>query len=91
MCVNSGRSIIRSSDPISNTANFEAKWNANGEVFLKVDGKLVGKAEPGILKREPDNTILIGADLHQPVGDYKTPNHFAGKIENLTFKYPNGT
>ena len=25
------------------------------------------------------------------IGDYKPPNHFSGIIENLTFKYPNGT
>jgi len=33
------------------------------------------------------NSIQIGADLYQCVGDYKTPNHFSGIIENLTFKY----
>ncbi len=60
-------------------------------MFLKVNGKLVGKADAGILEREPDSSIHIGADVQQPVGDYTTPNHFSGTIENLTFKYPNGT
>jgi len=90
-CVNKERTVIRSSAAIGESASFEAKWNPTGEMFLKVNGKLVGKANPGILNREPDNSIHIGADLHQPVGEYESPNFFSGTIENLTFKYPNGT
>ena len=60
-------------------------------MYLKVDGKLVGKAEAGIMHIEPDESIQIGADLFHPVGDYKTPNRFSGTIDSLTFKYPNGT
>ncbi len=90
-CVNKERTVIRSSAAITDSASFEANWNPKGEMFLKVNGKLVGKAEAGILNREPDNSLHIGADLHQPVGDYKTPNFFSGTIKDLTFKYPNGT
>ncbi len=85
------RTVVRSSATITGSASFEAKWNPNGEVFLKVNGKLVGKAPAGIIHFEPGDSIQIGADLIQPVGNYKTPNHFSGIIENLTFKYPNGT
>lgn len=90
-CVNKERTVLRSTSSVTDSATFDAKWNSTGEMFLKVNGTLVGKAEAGILKREPDNSIHIGADLHQPVGDYTAPNHFSGTIENLTFKYPNGT
>ncbi len=90
-CVNKQRTVIRSSDPITGPASFEAKWNANGEVYLKVNGKLVDKANAGVIQKEPGDSIQIGADMVQPVGDYKTPNHFHGSIENLTFTYPNGT
>jgi arylsulfatase A-like enzyme len=91
MCVNKKRTVVRSPDAITGSASFEAKWNANGEVYLKVNGKLVDKANAGIIQNEPGDSIQIGADMVQPVGDYKTPNHFSGSIENLTFKYPNGT
>ena len=60
-------------------------------MFLKVNGKLVGKAEAGIIQHEPGDSIQIGADLIQPVGNYDVPNYFSGMIENLAFKYPNGT
>ena len=90
-CVSKKRTVVRSSATITGSASFEAKWNPNGEVFLKVNGKLVGKAPAGIIHFEPGDSIQIGADLIQPVGNYKTPNHFSGIIENLTFKYPNGT
>jgi arylsulfatase A-like enzyme len=90
-CVNRKRTVVRSPDAITGSASIEAKWNANGEVYLKVDGKLVDKANAGIIQNEPGDSIQIGADMVQPVGDYKTPNHFSGSIENLTFKYPSGT
>ena len=90
-CVNKKRTVVRSSDAITGFTSFEANWNSRGEVLLKVNGKLVGKAEAGIIHYEPGDSIQIGADLIQPVGDYNTPNHFSGIIKNLTFKYPNGT
>jgi hypothetical protein len=89
-CVNKERTVVRSPDVITGSASFEAKWNANGEVYLKVNGKLVDKAKAGIIQKEPGDSIQIGADMVQPVGDYETPNHFSGSIETLTFKYPSG-
>ena len=90
-CVNKKRTVVRCSAAITGAASFEANWNSKGEVFLKVNGKLVEKSEAGIIHHEPSDSIQIGADLIQPVGNYKTPNHFSGTIEDLTFKYPNGT
>jgi arylsulfatase A-like enzyme len=91
MCVNRKRTVVCSPDTITGSVSFEAKWNANGEVYLKVNSKLVDKANAGIIQQEPGDSIQIGADLRQPVGNYNAPNHFTGTIENLTFKYPNGT
>lgn len=90
-CVNKKRTVVRSSDAITGSSSFEANWNSKGAMFLKVNGKLAGKEEAGIIPHEPGDSIQIGADLNQPVGKYGTPNHFSGIIENLTFKYPNGT
>ena len=90
-CANKKSTVVRSSAAITGSTHFEANWNPNGEMFLKVNNKLVGKEQAGILHHEPGDSIQIGADLIQPVGDYDTPNHFSGTIENLTFKYPNGT
>jgi arylsulfatase A-like enzyme len=89
-CVNKKRTVIRSSAVIAGSAKFEANWNSKGEAFLKVNGKLVGKEQVGVIHHEPGDSIQIGADLIQPVGNYSVPNHFSGTIENLTFKYPNG-
>lgn len=91
MCVNKKRTVVRSPDEITGSASFESNWNAKGEVYLKVNGKLIAKANAGIIQNEPADSIQIGADLSQPVGNYDAPNHFTGSIENLTFKYPNGT
>ena len=83
--------MIRCSVAVTGSTDFEANWRSTGEMFLKVNGKLVGKSDAGIIENEPNGSIQIGADLIQPVGLYKSPNHFSGTIENLTFKYPNGT
>ena len=90
-CANRKRTVVRSSAAITGATHFEANWNPNGEMFLKVNGKLVRKAKAGIIQHEPGDSIQIAADLIQPVGNYKRSNHFFGTIENLTFKYPNGT
>ena len=90
-CANKKRTVVRSAAAISGPTHFEANWNPNGEMFLKVNNKLVGKDQSGIFQHEPGDSIQIGADLVQPVGNYETPNHFSRCIENLTFKYPNGT
>lgn len=90
-CVNGTRTVVRSPEKITDSTQFDANWNPRGEMFLKSNGKLVGKAKAGIILHEPAESIQIGADLIQPVGDYNTPNCFSGTIDNLTFKYPNGT
>ncbi len=90
-CVDNSRSVVQSSNEITGSTIFEANWNPRGEMFLKVNGKLSGKATPGILPEEPTESIQIGADVTLPVGDYQSPNRFSGSIENLTFRYPNGT
>ncbi|QDV47467.1 Choline-sulfatase [Stieleria neptunia] len=90
-CAGEERTVVRSSAAIAGPTHFEANWNSKGQMLLKVNGKLAAKAEAGILPHEPDDSIQIGADLAQPVGTYTAPNHYTGTIENLTFKYPNGT
>ena len=90
-CANKKRTVVRSSAAITGPTQFEANWNPGGEMFLKVNSKLTGKQQAGIMRREPGDSIQIGADQIQPVGNYDAPNHFSGIIENLTFKYPNGT
>ena len=90
-CVKSQHSVIRTSEVITGSTRFEANWNSRGEAFLKVNGKLVGKSATGVMQREPNDSIQIGADLSEPVGDYVAPNYFSGTIEDLTYKYPNGT
>ncbi|MCA9147069.1 MAG: sulfatase-like hydrolase/transferase [Planctomycetaceae bacterium] len=90
-CVNEKRTLVRSTAAIAGSTDFEANWNPNGEMLLKINGKVVGKEQAGIMQLEPGDSIQIGADLNEPVGDYNTPNYFSGTIEDLTFKYPNGT
>ena len=90
-CSNKQRTVVRGPAVTAGSTTFEANWRAAGEIFLKVNGKLVGKANAGIIRREPGDSMQIGADLIQPVGDYNTPNYFTGILEDLKFKYPNGS
>ena len=90
-CANEQRAVIRTEAPVAGAVQFEANWNAKGDAFLKVNGKLVGKESLNIMSREPIDSIQIGADTGHTVGNYTGPNHFVGELENLTYKYPNGT
>jgi len=91
MCVEGQRSVIRAAVAAAGSTQFEANWNARGEAFLKVNGKLVGRSAVGMMRHEPRESIQIGADLGEPVGDYVGPNYFSGSLEELTYKYPNGS
>lgn len=90
-CAGSERTLVRSPQTIAGSVAFEISWNPAGEMWLKVDGKQAGKVNAGIMKQEPSESIQIGSDLGRPVGGYASPNPFTGTLENLTFKYPNGT
>ena len=90
-CTGEKRTAVRSPDPVTEATEFDARWNPDGEMWLKVNGKQVGKENAGIMQEEPADSIQIGADLGRPIGDYVSPNPFSGSLEGLTFKYPNGT
>ena len=88
--VDKKRTVIRSTEALAESAEFEANWNPTGEMFLKVNGKLVGKDQPGNMPGEPADSVQVGADIGGAVGNYETPNPFTGTLEDFTFKYPNG-
>ena len=50
---------------------------------LLVDGKEVARCEsPGLFRGQPEIGLYLGEDFKDPVGKYKVPNKFNGKIHN---------
>jgi hypothetical protein len=50
---------------------------------LFVDGKEVARREsPGLFRGQPEIGMYLGEDFKDPVGKYKVPNKFNGKILN---------
>ena len=48
---------------------------------LSVDGKVVASIDsPGLFQGQPAIGMYLGEDFEDPVGNYKTPNKFNGKI-----------
>ncbi|HIO02601.1 MAG TPA: hypothetical protein EYN14_11685 [Alphaproteobacteria bacterium] len=91
-CVNGEREVVASTAPITQTVDFEANWNNKGAMLLKINKMLVSKPKTvQLLSVEPTESIQIGGDAGQQVGDYKSSKGFSGIIENLTFKYPIGS
>jgi|TARA_B100001146_G_C15900424_1_gene314263 hypothetical protein len=91
-CVNGEREVVASTAPITQTVDFEANWNNKGAMLLKINKMLVSKPKMvQLLSVEPTESIQIGGDAGQQVGDYKSSKGFSGIIENLTFKYPIGS
>ncbi|MDF1754549.1 MAG: sulfatase-like hydrolase/transferase [Verrucomicrobiales bacterium] len=51
------------------------------EVTLSVNGKVVARGpSPGLISSQPGIGLYIGQDFKDPVGKYKSPNRFNGKI-----------
>ena len=91
VCVEGERKIIEGDESLAKGDALELKWNSNGEVFFKINKKLVGRTQTVIIQEEPSDTIQVGADMGKAIGDYETPNLFKGTLEKLSFKYPNGS
>ena len=90
-CANKKRTVVRSSAAITGSTHFEANWNPNGEMFLKVNNKLVGKVRS---RNHPTRTWRLHSDRCGPDPTRRELQHaepLLRHIENLTFKYPNGT
>jgi outer membrane protein assembly factor BamB len=63
----------------------------NKQMRLFVDGQRVGEATAsGLLTKDPAQGMEIGADAASAVGEYETPNSFAGIIDEVRF-YLNST
>jgi len=83
------RTVIATDEPLGKGPHqFEAFWQTDGGMQLKVGNKLVAKGRaPDALQAEPGDSVQIGADLIKPVGDYETDNPFHGSISDLFLKH----
>ena len=86
-CVSWKRTII--SAPLAEgMRQVEFFWQKNGEMLLKVDGKLASRGKsPGFLSAQPGDSVQVGSDLIQPVGDYRVQNAFRGTISAVSLDY----
>ena len=41
---------------------------------------------PGLLREEPGDSLQIGADLVDAVGEYETPNGISGALSGVVLK-----
>ncbi len=60
----------------------------DGAVTLFLNGKRVAKGKAaGTLVTAPGDSLEVGADLVQPVGDYEVPYPFGGLIDEIVLDY----
>ena len=79
---------VRSETPLpGGPCSISATLSAKGAVTLVVDGQTVaaGKA-PGPLPTEPAEHLVVGSDQRMPVGEYKAPFAFAGRIHEVVIR-----
>lgn len=78
--------VVQSKQPLpSGPFKAEAKLAANGAMTLSLDGKPAGVAHaPGSIEHAPLDGLQIGRDTNAPVGPYKAPFPFQGKIDSVT-------
>lgn len=91
VCIDGKRNTISVDKKLSNTAHaVEVFWPKEGDIFVKIDNQLVEReTSPGSLKVQPGDSMQIGADLTQPVGNYQSPNAFSGTISDFKISYGN--
>lgn len=79
------RSVLRGITPIPSgqRTRLNARLQKDGKMTLEMNGQVVATGTTKLLKTEPGDSIEIGADLIQPVGDYAIPNAYGGAIHHL--------
>ena len=90
VCADWQRTTIAAAEKIDHHQHqIQAYWNAAGDMQLKLDGKLVAKGQsPGYMQSEPGDSMQVGKDLIQPVGDYQGENSWQGILTDLEIKHP---
>jgi len=78
---NSGKLVeLHSENPARGKVSLEATVNA-GKLRLIVNGEVVAEGESGgLLKKQPGIGLYLGEDFKDPVGSYRVPNKFNGKV-----------
>ncbi|MEM1443709.1 MAG: sulfatase-like hydrolase/transferase, partial [Verrucomicrobiota bacterium] len=72
--------VVRGTEPVKGKVTLDVKVNRN-TIFLRVNSKEAGRAEiKGFLAEQPGLGLYLGADGVHPVGEYKVPNRFSGKV-----------
>jgi arylsulfatase A-like enzyme len=79
---------VSSSQPLPpGSHTVAAQLAADGKVTLTIDGQSAGEGKaPGLINSQPIKGLTVGTDTSLAIGEYKAPNNFTGKIENVTVK-----
>jgi len=79
------RAVIKGPDPLpaDNRSRIEAKLAKDGKMTLRLNGEEIAAGKSPLLSVNPGDSIEIGSDLVQPVGDYEVPNALDGIIYHL--------
>ena len=86
-CIDWKRTVVAGPEPLAQGSTLTARLEKQGQMTLAVDGRIVAQAKaPGLFKSEPGDSIQVGADTVQPVGEYESPNYFTGVIDDLALK-----
>ncbi len=81
--INNGPTTIEAKEVVTDWATIVGTITADHRATLQVDGRLAADAMlPGLIERNPSETMQIGADLGSPVVE-PAPPKFAGWIESV--------
>ena len=89
-CVDWERTTIASEKEIAlrRPHRLEARLKKDGTMVLSINGEEVARDQaPGPIPTTPGDSLQIGADLIQPVGDYDPPHYFTGSLEAIEIEY----
>ena len=79
------RTVLKASTPVNfdERTRIDATLSKDGKMSLRINGKEIASSTSELLLANPGDSLEIGSDLIQPVGDYPVPNAYSGAIHHL--------
>ena len=86
VCADWEQTTIQAKEALGDApVKLKAHLSSLGEMELWVDGRSVARGQAAsALVADPGDSLQIGGDRVQPVGEYQTPNRFRGVLHSVT-------
>jgi arylsulfatase A-like enzyme len=80
------KEIVSDDSALATATEVTARIGPKGLARLSIQDRELARQHLGLLLAQPIDGLQVGRDLAAPVGEYKTPFEFNGKIKSITLE-----